>query len=532
LLKKNQTHRVLLFFVGLCVVILGVLIFLVPPGTDPDPCWGFMIMNSIEHGGPFNLMVSPSAVNIAKDRYEFLAWWSPGQYMVPYFFKLLFKVTTGRGVSLTIAICSFLGLTGFYQLFKQLGFSKWIAAISIAFISTQLFFVLPFTYFLGGEHLIFAFMGWFLYGCLHFKKINWQVLVFIFFAGLIGFFAKSSFLWMYAGGIACMWLNISLTETGTALSPFHYTKKQLWVWLKNGILLAVPFICAVAVIYVSFLSKGEIPTASQGSWLFTPQTFGYPLAAPLTSAFSIDEIVDGLIYHPDGTTVISNTAIIVVLVLALISLIYLFVITRFYPDKKYPLVVLVFYSIGAIFFSYMYLKQADISYEGRHFRIIGLLCIPGFIYLLFKSKITRVLFFVVWAWFAFISFNNFVSNYKGNKQAPRGNTGLSQAVYDKATLDEIVKIDHDQRNAIFVVTGSDVGAEIYNNRVITVDDDNTDDFFAQLKYAGKAGPVYILLPARYLKNGRGANIVKSFVDYHHFESRQLSPNYHLYYANN
>ena len=113
LLKKGQAHRILLLFVGLFVVVLGILIFAVPPGTDPDPCWGFMIMNSMEHGGPFNLSVSPSALDIAKNHYEFLAWWSPGQYMVPYFFKLLFKVTTGQGVSLTITVCSILGLTGF-----------------------------------------------------------------------------------------------------------------------------------------------------------------------------------------------------------------------------------------------------------------------------------------------------------------------------------------------------------------------------------------------------------------------------------
>ena len=96
-----------------------------------------------------------------------------------------------------------------------------------------------------------------------------------------------------------------------------------------------------------------------------------------------------------------------------------------------------------------------------------------------------------------------------------------------------MKLDRDHHNeAIFVVMGSDIAAEIYNNRIITLEDDMPDDYFADLKYAGKAGPIYILMPANYLKNGREANIIKAFVNYHSFASRQLSPNYYLYYATN
>jgi hypothetical protein len=531
-LKKDQAHRILLLFAGLCIALLGVMIFAVPPGTDPDPCWGFMIMNSMEHGGHFNLLVSPAFQDMAKDRYEFLAWWSPGQYLLPYFFKSLFKVTTGQAVSLTIAICSLLGLAGFYRLFKQLGFTKWIAAISTAFIATQLFFVLPFTYFTGGEVLIFAFMGWFLYGCFSFKKITWQVLVFLFFSGLIGFFSKSSFLWMYAAGVACMWINISMDETNN-ISLSRYSKKEIITFLKNGLLLAVPFIGAVAIIYIFYLSKGITPTSDQGALLVKPETFGYPLASPMLSAFSVDELFDGLIYRPDGSTGITyHSAIILVFVLAFCSLAFMVLINRFAPTKKYLRAIYVFYIIGVIFFSYMYLKQATISYESRHFRIIGLLCLPGFIYLLFKTKVTKAIFFIAWIYFAYMSFNFFRINYNGNKGAAKGNTGLSQVIYDKRTLDEIVKIDREHHNAVFVVMSSDIGAEIYNNRVITMEDDMPDDFFATLKYRGKAGPVYILMPARYLKNGRELNIIKAFTDYHNFASRQLGPDYYLYYAEN
>src|SRR6202012_41135 len=111
------------------LLTLGVLILAVPPGAFPDPSWGFQVMRGMEQGYHFNLLVSPDPDNIAKNQSDFLSWWSPGQYLLPYFFKSVFKINTGHAVALTISLCSALGLAGFYQLFKRLGFSKWIAAI-------------------------------------------------------------------------------------------------------------------------------------------------------------------------------------------------------------------------------------------------------------------------------------------------------------------------------------------------------------------------------------------------------------------
>ncbi len=213
LLQKDKPHRILLAITCLCVVLLGVMAFAVPPGADPDPCWGFLVMHNMEQGNLFNLLLIPNPENIAKSHTEFLSWWSPGQYLFPYLFKSLLKVDTGHAISLTVAICNLLGLAGFYKLFKQLGFTQWIATISIAFIASQLFFIMPFVYYLGGEVLLFAFMGWFLYGCFSFKKITWQLLVFVFLGLLLGFLSKSSVLWMYAAGITCLWINSSVEET-------------------------------------------------------------------------------------------------------------------------------------------------------------------------------------------------------------------------------------------------------------------------------------------------------------------------------
>ncbi|MES2278261.1 MAG: hypothetical protein V4592_19680 [Bacteroidota bacterium] len=531
--KKEQSHRIILLITCLFVAALGVIAFIVPPGIDPDPCWGFLVMHSMQLGNAFNLMLSPDPHNIAKDHFEFLAWWSPGQYMVPYFFISLFKVNTGKAVVLTIVTCNLLGLTGFYKLFTKLGFSKWLSAICIAFMASQLFFFTAFTYFAGGEVLLFAFLGWFLYGCFSIKQITWQALVFVFIGGLVGFFAKSSVLWMYAASVACIWVNVSLQQTlynPKLQSQKQQPQKTIIAWLKNGLLLAIPFICAIAVIYICYLSKGDNPTSDQGPILIRPETFGYPLASPILSIFSVDELVHGLLYQTDGPSVPYNWAVIIMFICSVCCIVYSFFIGKLSPDKKYPIVIIWFYILGTLFFSYMYLKQATISYEGRHFRMIGILFLPGFVYLLFKTKITRVLFFMMWACYVYLAISGFKNDVHGNSISGRGPvSGLTQQLYSQDMLNELKRLDEAHHNdAVFVLTSSDIALEVIHNRVITIDDGTPDVEVARLKFAGKiAGPIYIITPTSYIKSGRLAIITKCLVDYPHFSTKQISHEYSL-----
>jgi hypothetical protein len=526
--KKDQ-HRILILITCLFVVVLGTMAFITPPGIDPDPCWGFLVMHGMEQGHPFNMLVSPDPHNIAKDHYEFLAWWSPGQYLLPYFFKTLFGVNNGRAVALTITTCGLLGIAGFYKLFTRLGFSKWLSAISVAFIASQLFSFMAFTYFTGGEVLLFAFLGWFLYGCFGIKNINWQALIYVFIGGLIGFIAKSSVLWMFAAAVGCIWVNVSLNQTFYSNKKTLWDHKQtLWTWLKNGLLLAIPFISALAVIYICYLSKGDNPTSDQGPVLIRPETFGFPLASPIVAGFSVDELFHGLIYQTDAPTISYHWAVMLLLVFSVCCIAYLFFVGRLSPDKKYVIVLISFYVLGTLFFSYMYLKQATISYEGRHFRMIGLLFMPGFIYLLFKTKLTRVLFFMLWGAYICIGVVTFYVDYNGNKLSPKGPSGLSQQVYDKATINELLRLDilH-PNNAVFVVTGPDMAMEIKQNRVITIDDETPESIYTTQKFAGKAGTLYIFTPNNYNKNGKLQAIIKSFVGYHHFTFKHIGKDYCL-----
>jgi hypothetical protein len=522
-LKANNQYKLILAIIILLTIILGGLILMYPPAVFPDPSWGFQVMRSMQLGGGFNLAISPSQDNVAQNTATFLTWWSPGQYLLPYFFKTIFGINQGQSAAVTILFCDLLGIWGFYSLFRKLGFSQRIAALSILFIVCQQFYVIPYIFYNGGETLLFGFLGWFLYGCFSFKTVSWKAIIFILLSGWVGFFCKSAFLWMYASGLLCLWVNISSGKT------------QFSHWIKNGIVLAIPAVISLATIYKFFLSRGVNPASASPGFHFSLEALGFPLASPLLSGFSVDELVHGLIYHSD--TAIFNPAQTTALLILLIALsVGLYIaILRLIPNEQYKLVVSAFYAVSILFFSSVFLRQLDISYEGRHFRLVGLLFIPGAIYLFSKFKPAfKAVFILLWIGIAITSANYFISDYKNKvKTSAYGPSGISQFAIDQQALNYLQNLDKQHpNNALFAFISADLGLDIIHNRIITLDDmegedANTSTYTDDNLYDGHAGPLFILLPAYYATNGNAAIIQKCFPGYSNFSTKKLSKNYIL-----
>lgn len=304
---------------------------------------------------------------------------APGQYLVPYFIKSIFGLNTGHATALAITLLELSGLAGFYIFFKKIGFTSIIAAISLVFIFCQQAFITPFIFYNGGEILLFGFEGWFLYGCIAVKKADLKLLVFVLLSGLLGFFCKSSFVWIYASGLLCIWLRLSAINNKITLPRL----------IKNGIWLAIPAAIALACIYVFFLSKGDNPAASSAGFKFNWQTFSFPLGSPIISGFSVDDIMHGLLFPAFTPFLTPGHTIIVLLLMATLSLALITCIIRYVPKNHYRLFVIVFYIVAVFFFSWAYLRQLTISYEGRHYRIIGLLIVPADLPSIFISSVAQ-----------------------------------------------------------------------------------------------------------------------------------------------
>jgi hypothetical protein len=499
---------------------MGIILFIVPPTIFTDPSQGFQVLRSMQLGSGFNNFVSPDQGDISQNYTEFITWWSPGQYLVPYFVKLLTGLNLGQGIAITVTVASFFGLTGFYLFFKKIGFTPTIAAFSLIFIICQVAFMIPFVYYNGGEILLFSFEGWFLYGCTSLEKTSLKLVLFVLFSGLAGFFLKSSFLWMYAAGLCCLWIRLSANKQGI----LYWIKKALWI--------GIPAAASLIIIYIFYISKGESPVTNSAGFKLTAETFSFPLASPILSGFSVDNLVNGLVDHVSKSIFNPEWSIIILILAALLSVLLILSIVRFVPNNNYRLFVVVFYLTAILFFGFSYLRQLDISMESRHFRIIGLLIVPGIIYLAASFKpLYKFLFAIIFLGIAYSSFSYIIKGFRQNKSYARAITGVAQPNIDQASLNQVIKLDRENRNITFVFIGDDIPLEILHNRFIALQpiaDDlkiNTGDY----RYDGFGGPLYIVLPESY--NGPKEKLVmKSFPGYAGFDKSMLSKNFVLYVA--
>jgi hypothetical protein len=493
-----------------------------PPSVYPDPCHGFQVLRSMQMGAKFNTLVSPNQDDITKNNADFLTWWSPGQYLVPYGFKLLFGINTAWGCILTIIIFQLSGLIGFYCFFKKIGFTSNVALISLLLIMCQLAFIIPYIFYSGGELLIFGFEGWFLYGCISIEKTGIKLLLFVLLSGWIGFLCKSSFMWVYVAGLMCLWLR---------LSAFN-NKLNLQRLIKNGIWLAIPAALSLVAIYIFFLSKGTNPASNSTGFAVSWQAIGFPLGSPLLSGFSVDDLTHGLIFHQPGNTLSPDYVLPILLASAIVSLILIFAIITYIPKNNYRLFIIVFYAISVLFFSVAFLRHMNISYESRHFRILSLMMTPGIVYLFSRFKpVYQILLALIFVCIAFVNYSTLIRIYKVNNLSARGNTGLAQQSVDQPSLSYLLQLDKQNINAIFAFLTPDVGLEIEHNRILTLDEPpanttfDSDDF----SYDGHGGPLYILLPASY-DGPKAAMLMKFFRGYTNFSVKKLSPAYTLYSA--
>jgi hypothetical protein len=515
---KLTPSNIILSAVILITIVLGGLILICPPSFFPDPSHGFQVMRSMQMGGPFNTFIAPDQDNIAQNTSLYLTWWSPGQYLVPYVFQLLLSINTGHATALTIILFELSGTVGFYCFFKKLGFTPLVSALSIAIIACQQAFILPFVFYNGGEVLLFGFEGWFLYGCVAIDKPGLKLVLFVLLSGWLGFLFKSSFIWIYFAGLMCLWLRLSAINS----------KVNIPKLTKNAIWIGIAAFLSVAAIYVFFLSKGANPAAASAGLNINWENFSFPLGSPLLSGFSVDDLAHGLLFHPVGSLLSPGYALVVLALSAFVSLGLVAAIMRYVPKNNYRLFIIVFYTISVLFFSMAFMRQSSISYESRHFRVIGLLIVPGVIYLFSRFKLVfRVALLVTGLAIAVTNYAFLIKGSRFNQNiSARGNSGMAQEFIDQPSLDYVMELDRQNRNAVFAFISSDLGLEIVHNRVITLDVPpaataiNYDDY----AYDGHAGPLYILLPASYNQMLLDM-FMKFFPDYHNFSIKKLSSKY-------
>src|ERR1700753_4375932 len=117
--ERAYPHQIMSVLMDSWVLLTGVFLFFIPPAVFTDPQQGFQVLQSMQLGGGFNNLVAPDQGDISQNYSQFLTWWSPGQYLVPYFFKLISGVNLGQGIAITTLLAEATELAGLYCFFKK-----------------------------------------------------------------------------------------------------------------------------------------------------------------------------------------------------------------------------------------------------------------------------------------------------------------------------------------------------------------------------------------------------------------------------
>ena len=74
--ERRIDERWFVCLLALVPIALALLALYVRPAMDSDPANGFLVLDAMKHGAPFNMLVLPSSADIANDTRAFLSWWS------------------------------------------------------------------------------------------------------------------------------------------------------------------------------------------------------------------------------------------------------------------------------------------------------------------------------------------------------------------------------------------------------------------------------------------------------------------------
>ncbi|MVN23435.1 hypothetical protein [Mucilaginibacter arboris] len=516
--NRARTERLLWTAIVATLVIASVSCLSASVSTFPDSGWGFLTWKNMQHGGAFNLLPEPDPDNIAENTYTFLTWWSPGQYLVPGGIAVFTGLKIGWAMAISAIIFTISGVIGCYFLFDKLRFNRLTTLISLLVLCCQVQTLLPFSVYNGGEVLIFGVAPWFWFCCIDFKLKPFRLLLLVLLSW-IGFIAKSSFLLV----TLCGFLFIFLGWVSKRISL-----KELAV--KTSVLIAAGLAVIVPIFFL-FLQKGNNPSAAASGFSFSWLNLLYPAAVPLLTAFSADEVFNNFT-HPGFIETLPATD---VWFYGPAFLLVVFVLFAVYFNRigsvAYRRLLFSAYLFFTFFFLMQYCRHAAISMEGRHFRILGLLFLPGVVQLMRQVKISAVktALQVLLLALCLFSWNDYFKRWNINRKQTPTNAHVVQLLLDKEALVKIHQLDTQYpQQALFVLMSPDIALEIEHNRALVMSFNTLLTDPERETYAGRVKKLFLLVPVQYT-TGKTEQLIKaSFTGYKSFSEEKISKHYVLY----
>lgn len=380
-LRKNNSGYIIISLIWL--MVLFILMYTNGTTTFADAMRGYEALFQYSDGAPFNTLNYPSVR--CTDYSYYIAWWSPGQWFVPYLIMELFDTCNIQCIqSILIFISLLIALAGYFSLFEKLGFKGPIVHLSmLCLITNQLFYWHTFMYY-GGDLFLFALTPFFILNLVVYKQeARFKNLLILFALSLLGLFFKNTFTIF----IFCSLIYIVFSKS--AIFPKRIS--------SHKVLFAFSMVILLTIFFILHLSKGQTPGSAIDREGYNQIAnniigdFSYPIGSPF-GIFSRFSFIVQKSFSGSGS--LANTLHIIPCI-ALVIFVFSYLLKN---KNSYSELLLLFCLPFLFVFTALYLLDRAVSYEMRHFAPVAFLFFPGIIQWIMdhlKQRMSLILIIVV-----------------------------------------------------------------------------------------------------------------------------------------
>ena len=493
------------FGITLIYAIVGGII---RPAMFSDSAWGFLGWHS-GTGLPLNFSAGVDSGNIARNTMGFMGWWTPGQHVLPGLLEAM-GLDLGLAIIVVVTVFSGLGLLGWSTLYRAFGFPVETSAAATAIIACTHHFALPFTNYNGGEVLMFGTAPWFLVLVWRLRELRWTAVLPLLAGAVVMVFAKlSGFL-----------LSVIAVGAAAGSSGRWFGNETM----RRALVAGSTILLMGALFYFLWLSRSRTPVSavSLQSGVDLPELLrfaAFAIGAVWSAALSLGQIADFLVRHP-GRPLLDSLLTVHCGFLPLTVATFTFVwwqLRREHADYLRFVALLAVVMAGMLALTVA--TGAKVSTDERHLRVVSLVLLGGIVhsFLGWPGLWLRSAFAAVLVVAGIFGVSSFAWHSATSLKRPLSDHGFRHWIADAPLLDFIHKIDvagPDAASTLIMFTAPEIAVEARNVRVMSdVADFQTIEELDRDSKRGKVPRLYVVVQKKLVDNGKGAAVLRSFVDY-------------------
>ena len=476
---------------------------LAPPMLNPDSAMGFLAWEAHAAGAPWNTLRAPDPAHLARDRDEFLTWWSPGQHDLTGPWRR-FGANWGQAIVLTTVVACWIQLAGCWQLARSLGGSRaaaaWLGAASVL----QWHSLFSFGHFRGGDVLLGAATPWMV-------AVIWRV--------------RARPVWYLAVIPVLIWGGQYLKLSAILLTgPLLLAGGLGHLWsLRRRPAFAVTWSVTAAALaagswwlfQIAFLNRGPTPGAG-GSLSGDPLSLvAYAAAAPWLAATGFGSLV-GHLYWWLGRDVDGLWRTGGWFVAPLTAGVWWLTARRLFPllGGKARHGAIVVLGTGCAILALLYLRGAPVGLDDRYMRPTAVVLLLALALAVDSRPANR-------SWLPQLALGAIAVFGVGCavqrtiallQHASRGREGIIQQHLTPRAIAHLAEIDAAgaPRSKLIYVPFAGLAFEIRRQRVIVADDLGVE---RQHLWHGRVPELIVALPDVMEQDGRGARVRARYADY-------------------